>query len=153
MISLSISCGHVSGDVSTKRSGEKFNRKQGQGFIGIRSGLSGETVIMLPVWSNVPGQPGTAELHLRLTADCEVEETVLGTVRYVTYGKLIPCVLETDGTLVELTPVITTTDAAMDILQYLSDARDPRLWLEHYAGTEAVVRPKEKKETEVTQWE
>lgn len=112
----------------------RYNRRQGQGFIGIRSGLTGETVIMLPVWSNVPGQPRDGELRIRLAADRSVEEDVLGTVRYIEDGVWIPHVCEADGTRTQLDPVIGSTDAAMDILQYLSDACDPRVHLEHHAN-------------------
>lgn len=120
--------------MNIRRAGEGFNRKQGQGFVGVRSGLSGETVIMLPVWSNVASVGRMGNLRIRLAADCAAEEPILGSVQYVRYSHYIPFVYEADGTVVELMTVITTTDAAMDILQYLSDACDPRLHLEHHAN-------------------
>lgn len=115
------------------------NRRQGQGFIGIGSGVTGDTVIVTPVWTPVAGTGGrtgrrkASELHLRLAPGWEVEEDVLGTAEAITTWVVRSCAVLLDGTSVRMPDTITNTDAAMQILQYLADALDPRLCLEFYA--------------------
>lgn len=103
------------------------NRRLGQGFIGV--GVRGQTVIMLPVWSHT-GNKGT-ELRLRLAPGEEPGPDVLGRTVWIKTAVFATYVVLADGSSVRLSDTACVTDAAMDILQYLADAEDPRLFLSY----------------------
>lgn len=96
-----------------------------QGFIGIRSGLTGETVIMCISWHKARDLR-----YLRIWWDGTASRSaVLGSAVEGSSGTIYPAVWQPDDSTVHLLTAITWTDAAMDILQYLSDRCDPRLRL------------------------
>ena len=97
-----------------------------QGFIGIRSGLTGETVIMCISWHKAH-----EVRYLRIWWDRTASwSQLLGAATSGSPGVIYPTVWRPDdNNIVQLPTAITWTDAAMDILQYLSDECDPRLRL------------------------
>ena len=124
-----------------------------QKFIGIRSGLTGETVIMFPGYTLVPGSARTAGsvgavLELRLEhpwQDLTVPGEVLGHIRYEgRFSHTAVAVLESGVEVPVGESFHYLVDAAMAILQYLSDhgaggpgdgagTGDSRLYLREYA--------------------
>lgn len=115
----------------------------GQKFIGIRSGLTGDTVIMFPSYVLVPGTGKSAHsvgsvVELRLEhpwQDLSVPGEVLGHILYEGRFAHKPWVrLSGSGEWVELPGTFHyPVDAAMAMLQYLSDLEDDRLHLREYA--------------------
>jgi len=105
-------------------------QRQGQSFLGIESGLTGQTVIMLFAWRSVGNR--RSALHLRLRDDLLPEPDVLGYTEFSEAFRYKVWLRTQDGRLEALDDAISTTDAAMDILQLLSDVRDPRMHLEKY---------------------
>ncbi len=110
-----------------------------QRFVGIRSGLTGDTIIVFPVYSR-------GELRVRRPGGGGVSP-VLGRLHRASLWENYGVAILPGGTEVLCGPGgaedtgshISMLDAAMSVLQYLSDQGDPRLELEGYAGAGAVV--------------
>ena len=109
-----------------------------QRFLGIRSGLTGTTLILFPHWTCVGSLVGAGAgrvLRLRHPWGSEAGEIgePLGVVRRVRFGDYPTTIWTTTGKRIHLGRHLSTVDGAMSILQYLSNRNDPRLRLEEYA--------------------
>lgn len=110
-----------------------------QRFIGIRSGLTGETIIMFPTYSR-------GELRIRTPEGFNGGNSVrispvLGRIHKLSVWENSGFAIQEDGVLVDCGIHISALDAAMSILQCLSDQLDPRLELEHYVGSVGRMAP------------
>ncbi len=127
-----------------------------QDFVGIRSGWTGETVLIFPVLGRTLVGDGAARrtgsgyhvLRLRPAGWWDIGEggergrgigPPLGKVWAPRTGHCVGVAMLADGREIDCGVDVSPLDVAMNIIQYLSDHCDPRLDLERYgvgAGAE-----------------
>lgn len=107
-----------------------------QRFIGIRSGLTGQTIIFFPVYTG--GELRVRDRSWRPDRGSGVINDGFGPVLgRLTRRKLWEnhgVAVQEDGVAVDCGIHISTLDASMAVLQHLSDLCDSRLDLEGYAA-------------------